>query len=415
MFRKIRCLIPRYNWDYGFRDMVFALLPMSSRCFDPVQAVSDALGQKPLTTTSGRVSLYLILKSLELAPEGGVGVPLFCCPVVFETIQQAGLAPVFMDIDDVDFCISTTTLQTKIRQIDAVIIVHMFGNVADTPSLNKLSESRPLIEDCAHSLYSKRNGLYTGFSGTCSFFSFRSGKYVSAGEGSAMYCNDPVVWERLKELTDQLPSWRRLGQALHAVMVFLKSLFYRRPLYGLVGYPLGRKMDKTFNLTAKEGLHLRKMAKSDAKIIVHRLAPYRDKIMRQRANSLYMLSRLRMRNAVLPHERVGCESNFYQFAVRFSSQKHRDAAADFLFSRGIDTAKYADGVPELARRHFGYHGDCPVAERCCRTTLVVPNHYTLSQEDIDYIADSLQEVDSHLDGIGQLNATSKNAGRGLDI
>ena len=55
------------------------------------------LSAGPVWTNAGRTSLFAILKALDLPPGAEVGVPLFCCSVVFDAIRQAGLKPRFID------------------------------------------------------------------------------------------------------------------------------------------------------------------------------------------------------------------------------------------------------------------------------------------------------------------------------
>ena len=55
-----------------------------------MEALFEPLFQcSPVFTTSGRASLYAILTSLDLPLGARVGVPLFCCSVVFDTILNA--------------------------------------------------------------------------------------------------------------------------------------------------------------------------------------------------------------------------------------------------------------------------------------------------------------------------------------
>jgi dTDP-4-amino-4,6-dideoxygalactose transaminase len=91
------------------------------------------------------------------------------------------------------YCLSAGDLSAKRSQIDAVIAVHMFGNLCDMPSLQEAAEGKPIIEDCAQSLGSKLDGRPAGSFGTIAAFSFRSGKYLSAGEGRSVFQDADVV------------------------------------------------------------------------------------------------------------------------------------------------------------------------------------------------------------------------------
>jgi|WetSurMetagenome_2_1015567.scaffolds.fasta_scaffold03197_5 perosamine synthetase len=382
-------LIPRYNWDYGFIDMLDAFTGALRAPGAGLSDVNGALGGPSLFTTSGRLSLYVILKALNL-PEGAqVGVPLYCCSVVFDAIVQAGCRPRFLDITSDTYTLSPQDLERKLKGLSAIVVVHMFGHPADMDAIRAVAGSIPVIEDCAQSLFSVYKGKRTGAAGTVSFFTFRSGKYLSAGEGSAIVCNDPGLFASIKALTDALPPWGLLPSLFHHGATFIKSALYHRPWYGVVGLPLGKKLDKSLNLTAKSGFTERRIAGGDLHIVKGRLRTFDDKIRRQRENARYLLDTVARKDVVLPREKPGCESNFFQFAVRLKNQKERDRLASHLFRWGIDAGKYLDDAAEDAHSRYGYHGDCPVSEHCAKTVLTVPAYYSLSRADLEYIADRL--------------------------
>jgi perosamine synthetase len=384
-------LIPRYNWDYSFSDYTKAFLATFRSNSVGTASLKTIFGEKPIFTTSGRTSLYAILKSLRI-PEGSqVGVPLFCCPVVFDAICQAGLKPKFIDVDLEDYNLCAEDLDRKKDSLSAVLVVHMFGHPADIDSIATVAGKLPIIEDCAQSLFSTYKGKYTGFLSTASFFSFRSGKYVSAGEGSAIFTRNPYLHSEIEDFVDTFDKFGTLEETIHCTATYIKSTLYNRPWYGLIGYPVGMLVDRKLNVTAKTGFKLMKIAKSDLKIIDERLQTFFDKIRMQRENALYLLKNLRMANVTLPREKTDCWSNYYQFAIRFESREERNRMAEYLFSKGIDTAQYLDDVIHAAKDNHHYSGDCPTAEYCSQTINIIPNHYTLSQIDMDRITDCLND------------------------
>ena len=392
---KIR-LIPRYNWDYGFTDFISALTCIFARDEGNMEALEKVFGYRPVYTTSGRASLYVILLSLDLPDGANVGVPLFCCSVVFDAIRRAGLTPRFIDVNTDDYCISPQDLDNKKEELAAVIAVHMFGNPADMDSICSISGKMPVIEDCAQSLFSKYKEQNTGFLSNASFFSFRSGKYVSAGEGSAIFTADERLHRSIENLVESLDRPSMTQEMVHCLSTYVKSTLYKRPWYGTLGFPVGTTLDKRLNLTAKDGFKPARIKRCDHKIINQRIENFIEKINRQRRNSLYLLENLTLKDVVLPHEKPDCWSNYSQFAIRFRTTEERDFMSTYLFERGIDTAKYMDEIIEIAKMRYDYQGDCPNAERCSKTALVIPNHYTLSAEDIDYIVECVNDAGRHL-------------------
>lgn len=391
MLKKTIGLIPRYNWDMKLPDLIAVLRAPFRKPEDAQRAFSEALGGEPLFTGSGRTALYLILKAFDLPRGSKVGVPLFCCPVVFDSIQRAGLVPRFVDINLDDYCLSAADLREKRGDLSAVIVVHMFGHPADMDSILPVCGGLPVIEDCAHSLFSRYKGQLTGFFSDAAFFTFRSGKYLSAGEGSAVVARDSALRDRIEKSDTSLKRVGLAGEILHGLSTYVKSAFYRRPWYGTVGRPIGGALDSSLNLSAKTGFEPRGIRTGNLALINRRLPTFIQRIQKQRRNSLLLLDWLKISNVSLPHERPGCWSNYYQFAVLLDRQERRDRLAAHLLREGVDAAPYLDEIGEKSRRDYGYKGDCPTSEHAGKRTLVLPNHYTLSGRDLDRIIRAVNE------------------------
>ncbi len=388
-------LIPRYNWDFGFGDLaraLFSLAGFHAAAERRGDEFARLFGRKPIFTVSGRASLYAILKSLGLREGAGVGVPLFCCPVVFAAIVRAGFVPVFLDIDRRDYSLSAEDLRRKASRLSAVVVVHMFGHPADIDAIREGAGEIPIIEDCAQSHFSLYKGKLTGTLTDLSFFSFRSGKYLSAGEGSVIFCRDEEMTRKIEAFTATLKRPSLFREILHCKATYVKSALYRRPLYGLVGHPLGTRLDRRFNITAKSGFELKKIGKSNLHVISSRIGPFREKIERQRRNALFLLDRINLENVNLPVEQPGCRSNYYQFALRFGSKAERDRVVSHLWRQGLDCPKYLDEIVGEAGENGGYRGGCPVSEEYSRTVAVIPNHYTLSDREMERIVQSINRT-----------------------
>jgi dTDP-4-amino-4,6-dideoxygalactose transaminase len=178
---------------------------------------------------------------------------------------------------------------------------------------------------------------------------------------------------------------------INSLLTFGKATLYNRPWYGLIGYPIGMRLDKKLNLTAKDGFETGKIASSHLALIDARITCFQEKINVQKEHAHLLLIALMPGNYRLPNESDGCSSNWFQFALRFQNTNQRDAMADYLFNQGIDTAKYLDNIADEARSNYGYNGDCPNAELLSKTVLLVPIHYTLSIHDIEHIARSINQ------------------------
>ena len=99
--------------------------------------------QDPIWTNTGRTSLYAILKAMELPAGAKIGVPLFCCSVVFNAICQAGLSPCFIDSNMEDCNLSVDDLRKKRPDLAAVVAVHMFGKPCDMDAILDVAGNYP--------------------------------------------------------------------------------------------------------------------------------------------------------------------------------------------------------------------------------------------------------------------------------
>jgi dTDP-4-amino-4,6-dideoxygalactose transaminase len=383
-------LLPVELWDYRLGDLCAAII--------------SALGQSPrqqglslpglgecIPARSARAGLVTAIQSLELPPQSRIGVPLYCCPVVFKAITMAGCVPRFIDVEPSTFCISSDDLSAKRAEVDAVIAVHMFGNVCNIPELRDAVGEKPIIEDCALSLGSRLNGRPTGTLGEIGVFSFRSGKYLSVGEGGALYANDPELRRSLLRSISALPASKAGDELIHIVKTYLRSALRSKPLYGLLGHALWEKYNQRAEYSDKSPISLTQPFKTDLTLAAKRLPNLDLVIQRQRDIARRYASSLRLPPGMLCLEQPGAFYNRYQYPILFPTQEQRDAMAKHLLKTQIDTSRPLDEVAGVATHHYGYANDCPTAERLSKRTLVIPSYHSLTDKEVDSLAQSVND------------------------
>lgn len=390
-------LLPNELWDFGPLDFVRGLkaAALSPRSKAPRALAIPGLGTC-LPVRTARVAIVLALKALRLAPGARVGVPLYCCPVVFKAIRAAGCTPRFLDIDPKTYCLCGNDLDAKGSDLDAVIAVHMFGNVSEVPRLRAAVPGVPFIEDCAQSLGSRLEGRPTGAFSDVAALSFHSGKYISAGEGGALYSSRTDLQARLLELVQQLPVPTRADEVVHVTNTFIRSSLRSRPFWGLFGARLWQEYSRRVNYTSQSPLVLQQVYEADRTATVRRLASLDAWIARQRAHSEYYLEHLAVAPDMLCHELPGAFCNRLQFPLLFPTEEQRDQMAARLRKDGISTASPYSGIAAVAAEHYGYTGDCPEAERVARTVLVIPCNHRLSSAQVERVASSVNHAWSEI-------------------
>ncbi len=383
-------LVPRDHWEHRLGDLLRSVrAAFGSR--EGAQAIDlPGLGQA-VPIRSGRAALVAAIKALGLRAGARIGVPLYCCPVVFEAIAAAGCAPVFIDIDPGTFCLSPEDLARKRSRLDALVAVHMFGNICQIGEMGKPLPDLPIIEDCAQALGSTMQGRPAGTFGDIAFFSFRSGKYVSAGEGGALYSGNPAILARAAEIVGAMPLPSRGREFAQAVKTYLKSLLRRRPLYGFVGHFLWSSHAKRTDVAERDTVDQGRIFMADLQTARTHLPSLASQIQKQRIIARYFSRNLKLALEMIPAETPGASCNRYLYPLTFSSPGERDELAAYLLRRGIDTMKYLDQVVATASACYGYQGDCPVAEGLSKRVLVIPGYHSLAEKDIQRIARLVNE------------------------
>lgn len=382
-------LIPRFNIDYGMKDFVYSLTNLKTEV-DITELTKLFSNSSIGFTNSGRTSLYVILKALNLPAHSNVGVPLYCCPSVFDAIIQAGHRPLFLDIDPDNYTISPEHLEEKIDETEAVIAIHTFGRPADMDKIQKIAGEKPVIEDCAHALLSKYKGKLAGTIATAGFFSFRTGKYISAGEGGMITTRNPEIAENIKKEIEKLPEPSGTDEIKHTIKTCARSTLYHRPWFGMISLPLGSRIEDKVDLMNKYSFKIAKIRNTDLQIATKKLQDFQEKVKQQRKNSQYLLENLKNIDLKLPFENKDTYCNYYLFPVQVNKESERDRICESLRIKGIDTTKLFSKTPEIARLNYGYKEDCPNTEKVASRILTIPNHYTLQKKGLQMITENLR-------------------------
>jgi len=338
---------------------------------------------------SARAAVVIALKALGMSEGSRIGVPLFCCPVVFKAIRAAGCTPRFIDIDPDTYCLSPEDLLLKRPSIDALIAVHMFGNVCDMPKILEIVKGLPVIEDCAQSLGSKVGDLPSGSFGDIAFFSFRSGKYLAVGEGGALFSPQKALQDRLADLVRTLPVPGRGEEFKHVLRTYVRSKLRSRPWWGWMGSRIWAIYNKRTEFLDKSPLILSRIFASDLAAVSRRMPRLGSMIAARRANAEYLDKSLVQNTGTTGLREQENFSNRFMYPLQFRSTVHRDQVARSLRSRGVGTSTPYEDVISGTTEHYGYQGDCPTAERLLKRTLVIPSYQTLTKRDIEHISCSV--------------------------
>jgi dTDP-3-amino-3,4,6-trideoxy-alpha-D-glucose transaminase len=149
---------------------------------------------------NGTEAITIALRALGVGPGDEVVVPSFTFWASVEAIPPTGAVPVFCDVDPDTMCVTAETVKAALTpRTKAVIVVHLFGNVAPVAEIEALGVR--VLEDAAQAAGSTSAGGRAGALGTIATFSFYPSKNLGAfGDGGAITCRDAALAERVRTL-----------------------------------------------------------------------------------------------------------------------------------------------------------------------------------------------------------------------
>ena len=114
-------------------------------------------------------------------------------------IAGAGCVPALVDIND-DLVVDLSDLSKKISETNArfFLISHMRGHISDMDQVSAICERAgvSLIEDCAHTMGGRWNGVWSGRHGLAACYSTQTYKHANSGEGGLLISDDPGFMAR---------------------------------------------------------------------------------------------------------------------------------------------------------------------------------------------------------------------------
>lgn len=128
----------------------------------------------------------VLMNAFTLAPVPGAVASVGANPILVETTNE-----LVIDFDD---------LKAKIRRTNARVLLlsHMRGHICDMDELMRIcsSEGIAVIEDCAHTMGAKWNGVPSGRHGMMACYSTQTYKHINSGEGGLITTDNAELMAR---------------------------------------------------------------------------------------------------------------------------------------------------------------------------------------------------------------------------
>lgn len=305
---------------------------------------------------NGLDALFLALKALGIKEGDEVIVPSNTYIATALAATYVGAVPVFVEPDIRTFNINPTKIEASITdKTKAIMPVHLYGQACDMDPIMEIARKHNLfvVEDCAQAHGARYKGKVIGSFGDAAGFSFYPGKNLGAlGDAGATVTNNENLAKKVRALGNYGSDYKyhHILQGNNSRLDELQAAF----------------------LSAK--------------------LPHLDEINveRRRIANRY-LNEIKNTEIILPYVPEYATPVWHIFGVRC---ERRNDLEKFLNDSGIGTNKHYP-IPmhmQECYKDLGYkEGDFPIAEKISATELSLPMYYGMTDEEIQYVIDKINE------------------------
>ena len=303
---------------------------------------------------NGLDALHIALLTLGIGPGDEVIVPSNTYIATALAVSYTGAKPVLVDPDINTYNLSKKGLEEAItNRTKAIIPVHLYGQSADMDEILKIAKKHNLfvVEDCAQSHGSQYKNKKTGSFGDIACFSFYPGKNLGAlGDAGAILTDN-------KEYADKARAISNYGSNIKYHHIF-----------------------KGFNSRLDE------VQAAILRIKLKELEKYTKE--RQRIANRY-LNEIKNKKIILPTIGKDRTHVWHVFAIRC---KDRNKLQEYLKDNEIYTiCHYPISIAKQDAYKKDKLNDLPIAEQIANEELSLPLFYGMTDEQISYVIDKINE------------------------
>lgn len=316
-----------------------------------------------VAVTSGTTALQLAVAAAGIRPGDEVLVSASTNIATALAAVHNNAIPIPVDAEEETWNLNLDLIENLVTpKTRAIIPVHLFGHPVDMDRLMEIARRHDLvvIEDCAESHGATCRGRMTGSFGDMGCFSFYANKVITTGEGGMVVTNNSGLAERLRLL-------RNLGFTTPRFRHEVAAHNFR-----MTGYQAAMGLAQ---------LHRIK------RIIAEK----------RRVAAAYNAYLKDVPGLQLPVERDWAVNVYWMYAVVVTPEfgLSRDALAGALKAEGIDTRTFfcpMNQQPCLQKIPGFRAAPCPVADRIWEAGLYLPSTYTLNDDVIHHVADTIRRL-----------------------
>ncbi len=307
---------------------------------------------------NGLDALVLVLKALNIGPGDEVLVPSNTYIATALAVTYVGAMPVFVEPTLETFNIDPSRIETAITEkTKAIMPVHLYGRPCDMDPIMEIANKYRLrvVEDCAQAHGATYKGRKIGTFGDASGFSFYPGKNLGAlGDAGAVVTND-------KEIADKVRALGNYGSDYKYHHIYKGN---------------NSRLDELQAAFLSAKLPLLDHVNENRRQIAERY-----------------LTEMKNPEVILPTVTDGYIPVWHIFGIRC---KRREKLEKWLKDNGIGTNKHYPIPMHLQEcyKELGFKkGDFPIAEEISETELSLPMYYGMSDEEIQYVIDLVNQFE----------------------
>lgn len=285
---------------------------------------------------------------------------------------------------DIDLATRVITAESIERVLGpkskAVVVVHLYGYVADMPAIAKLCQERGLIlvEDAAQAIGSEIDGKKAGSFGDMATFSFHSHKNLTTlGEGGMLYVRD-------RKLAALVPGLRHNGHCAYA----FERPDYWKPAMGNVDLP---SLDGSLFMPSNYSLGEVECA------LGAKLLDRIDQInAEKRARAMRFIDGLADHPELEFHRVNNPRHNYHLLVARMTSGQEK---RDMMMRRMHDGMGIKCVVQYIPLNRYDFYrrlglgeANCPNADTFFDTMISFPFQHWMPEDDFNYMLESTRKV-----------------------
>jgi dTDP-4-amino-4,6-dideoxygalactose transaminase len=317
------------------------------------------------------VALHMGLILLGIKEEDEVIAPALTFVATVNAIRYLGATPVFCDIKGMDdLTLDADRLDSLITEkTKAIIVMHYGGFPCDMEKIMAVAKKYDLkvLEDACHGPLSEYRGKKLGTIGEIGCFSFFSNKNISTGEGGILVTSNKEYYERGKLL-------RSHG---------MTSMSYERSkghstAYDVIELGYNYRIDdihSSIALAQLEKLH-------------------DDLVKRAKIRSRYLENLKSISRITVPFKtnKEFVSNYIFPVVLNDSNAEYREEVRSRLHQAGIQTSVHYPSANRFSIYRQYDRGGLEYSEYAADNEITLPMYAKLTEEQIDYITDTIDRI-----------------------